>query len=222
MTVKSKGCRPFAWKITKGIKRQEVGWDVEFRGTGVCGFNFKCNPKKLFGPKRLRSRIDFHQLLIHLWPGNWREQLKSLNRSVREENNCSQAVGKTTFKKEISPSEFWVVCSVLFAARVHDKMGSAIWNKHQPGRVAARVDFSERMKRHGHDQIKKLMEHLFAEEGNQDEDKWWQISAGVKGFNANCLRTVWSSVMKVFDKSMSAFRPRTAKMADLPHVSSTL
>ena len=92
-----------------------------------------------------------------------------------------------------------------------------MWDKHKSdGGVAAPVDFSGHMKKCRHEQIKHVTGWLFAEKDDQDE--WWKISACVRGFNKSRQRTFWFAVMRVFDESMLAFRPRTAKKADLPRI----
>ena len=59
---------------------------------------------------------------------------------------------------------------------------------------------------------------VFVDESLSDDDDWWKISAGLDGFNSSRGRHVWSSIIKVFDKSMSAFVPCETPVGDLPHL----
>ena len=53
----------------------------------------------------------------------------------------------------------------------------------------------------------------------KDTDPWWQFKAGVDLYNENRKKNVSPSLLKTFDESMSAFRPRTTRYGNLPHLS---
>ena len=55
VTVRNKTCRPLTWKVTKSIKEEETGEDVDFKEeAGAFGLNFKHTSKK-FGQNELRN-----------------------------------------------------------------------------------------------------------------------------------------------------------------------
>lgn len=67
-----------------------------------------------FGEKEVSSgrggkyeRINLLRLLIHLWLGTWREQLKEINRRVEKENEKKQGRTKSTKFKLVIENEFY-------------------------------------------------------------------------------------------------------------------
>lgn len=51
---------------------------------------------------------------------------------------------------------------------------------------------------------------IYADVGRKKDDPWWQFVNGAEQFNMNRRYCVASSIWKVFDESMSAFRPQTS------------
>jgi hypothetical protein len=67
-------------------------------------------------------------------------------------------------------------------------------------------------------QIRRYIPFLWARKPTEN-DPWWQFSAAVEAFNENRQNSVLASFLKTMDESMSAFRPRTTRFGDLPHLS---
>ena len=57
---------------------------VDYRNVGVVGFNF--NYKNDSTNNEKTKRINFLNLLIHLWPGDWKKNLAKLNDEINKEN----------------------------------------------------------------------------------------------------------------------------------------
>jgi len=53
----------------------------------------------------------------------------------------------------------------------------------------------------------------------ESNDPWWQFQAAVTEFNNLRSETIRAHCWKVADESMSAYRPRTTKLGDLPNIS---
>ena len=68
-------------------------------------------------------------------------------------------------------------------------------------------------------EIKQFIPYLFAEDHLKDEAPWWQFKSVIDLYNENRKKTVSPSLLKTFDESMSAFRPRTTRYGNLPHLS---
>ena len=62
------------------------------------------------------------------------------------------------------------------------------------------------------------MPYLFADAKKKANDPWWQFCTA-ENYNKNRRNTIKPSLVKVFDKSMSAFRPRMSRFGNLPHLS---
>ena len=69
------------WTHVESIEGEEP---QDYTNIGVVGFNFNYkHDSKQNGKKK---RINFMDLLIHLWPGDWRKHLSKLNIEIGKEN----------------------------------------------------------------------------------------------------------------------------------------
>ena len=176
---------------------------------GLTCFDFKRNEVN-DGYGRPNRRINFMKLFFALWPGNIHHQLLLLNARIERENQTRRK-GRVL---PISLREFAQFLGIMLVARLEGKSGTDLW-QHQRGRDAgegyrSELDVSKFMTRHRHSQIRRYFSFLFADENKKCEDPWWQVVAGIDGFNHN-RRSVFSpSRVRVLDELMSAFRPRTS------------
>ena len=108
---------------------------------------------------------------------------------------------------------------MIFAARAYGKKGGDIWTRGPVSGIEPVVDFSDHMPKCRHAELKRFMSLVFADESLSEHDPWWRFSPGVELFNANRKKNMWSSIVKVFDESTSAFVPKTTPTANLPHLS---
>ena len=207
------------WTIRDDILETEVEDDYD-SVVGVKNFDF--NKKKVKSNNRGQTRINFLDLLIHLWPGDWREQLTQLNHRISE--NYKEKVratrhGRVKKVQEITEREFWVFWGIIVAARLDGRKGGRLWDRMEPEGYGAKVDLSRYMKEHRFVDIKRFVPFLFADESKKDTDPWWKFCSAVDKYNENRKNTIKPSLLKVFDESMSAFRPRTSSFGNLPHLS---
>ena len=84
MTIKS-GNKTVDWKVIKDVKEDGIPLSKKNLKIGIKGFDFNKITIKS-GTKGNCRRISLLQLLIHLWPGDWKEQLKMLNTLIVEDN----------------------------------------------------------------------------------------------------------------------------------------
>ena len=70
-----------SWKVRRDVLESEV---VEQHNPLVGARNFDFNTKRMKTSRGL-VRINFLDLLIHLWPGDWKSQLTVLNHRIHEE-----------------------------------------------------------------------------------------------------------------------------------------
>ena len=123
VVVNSVGCETLSWVVREDITKNESPVDTDFRVNGLCAFNFSHTPKQFASTRK--ERIDFLELLIKLWPGDWEEQLQEVNRRIRAANDDErQSVRKTKkpkLMKEVSQHEFWVFWGLILAARACGK-----------------------------------------------------------------------------------------------------
>lgn len=82
------------------------------------------------------------------------------------------------------------------------------------------VDFGSEniMKYHCFNEIKKFFPFAFYDMNNK-EDPWHPIGLLVDGFNNNRKKNIAALIIKVFDESMSAWKPQTTQLGGLPNIS---
>ena len=212
------------WTVREDVKADDIApGKKEFEQVGVTGIDWQKHDDIRCGPKNKNKRKNFLELLIHLWPGDWREQLKQLNVRIRKENKDKERNGRLRARaklmKEISEREFWIFFGLMIVARTFGRDGE-IWDsttRHE-GEVPI-CDYTKDMTRARFKAIRSVMPWLFADMDKEGTDPWFQITKGIEGFNRNRMEKVWASFTKVVDESISAFRPRTTKHGNLPHLS---
>ena len=84
-----KDSRVFKWTVVRDSSATNP--PIPFLENGIVGFNFeeqfepsRLNPQQRDGDRPYEG--PFLKLLIHLWPGNWRDQLRNLNVYLEQEN----------------------------------------------------------------------------------------------------------------------------------------
>lgn len=211
------------WKVIPDIKEADVARDDEFQDVGIAGFDFN-NTIVKGGPRNSLQRINLLALMIHLWPGDWKEQLKVLNIRIQVDNevlrrHCSHHHGRPKLTAEITENEFWVWWGLMLTARIMGRKGS-LWDRLDSEGLRPRVDFSRHMSENRFEHIRKKMPFLWASNNKKAQgDPWWQFLDAIDEFNKNRKRTVLSSFLKVLDESMSAWRPQTTALGNLQHLS---
>eukprot|EP00934_Nitzschia_sp_Nitz4_P004390 Nitzschia sp. Nitz4//scaffold475_size5561//3915//5458//NITZ4_009216-RA/size5561-snap-gene-0.2-mRNA-1//-1//CDS//3329552714//4380//frame0 len=196
---------------------------LDFEEIGLAGFNFRMKPIQQSSTNN--ERINFMDLLIHLWPGDWREQLQLLNVRVDRHNAAlrknSRNKPSTRYTGKISEREFFQFFGIMLLARVFSRPGGKIWDSVEPEGIDVIVNASQWMYKYRFEQIYEQMAFVFADpiKGMQGEDPWWTVAKGIEGFNENRAQVMRASVVKVMDESMSAYRPRTSPTGTLEFIS---
>ena len=62
------------WRVIENIDEEDP---IEYESVGIRGFDFSATGRK---------RISFLKLLIHMWPGNWKDHLSKINKAIVKEN----------------------------------------------------------------------------------------------------------------------------------------
>ena len=158
----------------------------------------------------------FLHLLLCLWPGEWRDQLEKMNRTIRA-NNAGLTPTKQT--KECTEDEWWKIWGIMIFAA---KAGKGGINKLYDKRVSVlkqlpNIDLSDVMPMYRAQQLIKNIPYAF--EGEDDTDPWNRIRGLVNGFNNARAQRVAASFCKVLDESMSSWNPTTTKYGGLPFLS---
>ena len=100
-----------SWKVRRDILQSEV---VEQQDSLVGVKNFDFNNKRMKTGRGL-VRINLLDLMIHLWPGDWRTQLTILNHRIHNDYKEKVRVtrhGRVKKVHEITEREFWIFLHV--------------------------------------------------------------------------------------------------------------
>ena len=180
------------WKVRQDIKPDASNTILEFNQIGVVSFPFD-NRTERSGLRNALHRINFLDLLIHLWPGDWKEQLKKMNIRIRLSNNVLKINGRgnkrVKYINEISEHEFWVWWGLVIVARQFGRLGT-IWDRHEPEGIEPTCNFTGYMNETRHREIRKEIASIFSEPSRQGADAWWNVSAGIDAFNEKIERIV--------------------------------
>ena len=80
-------------------------------------------------------------MLIKLWPGDWIDQLKSMNRKVDEENGKQLVKGNVRYRKvrRFSSCEFCKNIGCLILTPTFGLWGSRLWDKEGEQKLSEKM-----------------------------------------------------------------------------------
>ena len=88
---------------------------------GIAGFDFSENNRTITIDNHCgrARRINILDLVIHLWPGDWTEQLERLNQHIQKKNDENEKTFRRSKKISfISEREWWYFWGIIAACRV--------------------------------------------------------------------------------------------------------
>ena len=205
--------------------------DDDYETIGVQGFNFNLFRNENVDLSDSTSEsYSYLRLLMHLYPGDWKDDLDRLNEAARETN-----------VRILTRSEFWAFIGVYLSAAKHGVGGEKLFEKRvqvkRKGSDESRqtnkrttkdpVDICSKIQggakgftQNRFNQIKSIWPFAFHDQGaKQAGDPWWRFIGLLNGFNENRYRTIAASRDKVFDETMCPHKPRTTKTGHLPNIS---
>ena len=210
---------PVKWRVRQDIKAPPAATVEDIppsnqESYGVKHFDFNRHSKN--SKDGNKPRINTLELLLHLWPGDFRAQVDAMNRQIALDN-CER-IGKGRRKVHlVSYREMGVFLGIFLVARLEGKKGSQLWvgDPDKGEGYRSQIDMSSVMKEYRHRQLRNYFDIFFADHLKKGEDAWWKVMGGVEGFNQNRKEKVKSSHEKTPDESMSAHRPRTTATGKL-------
>ena len=136
------------------------------------------------------------------------------NKSVRRR---TERIAQLVCNKEL-----WVFLGIILIARIEGIPGGDLWKdggRTEGYKSIPNLD-KDIMPSYRFKQIKYFITYMWADEELKAKgDPWWQIVQITHEFNECRRKKVRTSNVRVADESMSAFRPRTTKHGNLPHLS---
>ena len=170
------------------------------------------------------------QFFWDLFPCNFTKDLARLNLVAEMQinrNNCRLARQKKKLRKwtPVTENEFKTFLSLMVASANQARTGRSLWMDSSKLPKANRLfqsvpDLGRFMPRYRFDEIRTYAPYIFCDlnaQGNQNP--WWPIAKLEKKFNENRNKFFGSqSTEYCIDESMSAYRPKTTKHGNLPHL----
>ena len=96
------------WKVVDDILELDLPETVPyFKEVGISGFYF--SDKAVIDERGKTQRINFHDLVILLWPGDWKKQLEFINSMIEGKQQLAEGDSCSSTKKvsRVSEKEFW-------------------------------------------------------------------------------------------------------------------
>ena len=86
------------------------------------------------------SELPYLLMLIKLWPGYWKTQLKRMNHKVDEENGKSLVKANGRYQKvcHFSSNEFWKMIGCLVSVPTFGLGGSRLWEKEEGIKISGK------------------------------------------------------------------------------------
>ena len=202
--------RTYVWEVLADVP-ECIDVPKAYEHCGVVGFDFDTFKSK--------DNQTYRELFEHLWPGDWKQQLKNLNQEVKKRNRISGGRGRKM--KEVSKKEWWKFIGILIFGGAVGEGGEILWEKENSEGMRQPYNIGdpkkEIMSLFRFKEIKAEFPKAFWDlEAKMRGDPWHQILLLLDGFNDNRANKVASSITKVLDESMSAWKPRTTKTGGLP------
>ena len=217
-----KGVKKTTWNVVDDINESDLPDSIPYyKQEGIKGFDF--SDKSVKQKNSRNDRINYNDLIIHLWPGDWRKQLDFVNDLIEEKQvleNDKEIGPRIKSVRRITQNEFWKFFGLLLVARLEGRKGT-LWDspsQEAPG-ILRKVNYSRFMSRTRFQEIRHYMAFVFADKTREGKDDWWQVLGGIDGLNENRKAVIQAGNIKVLDETMSAYRPRTTKTGTLPYLS---
>jgi hypothetical protein len=125
ITVKnhSAGC-DYEWTVVGSESVQGEDSNEEYPCVGVRGIDWADRD------------LNMMDVLVKLWPGDWRKQLEQMNKMLLAAMSRSSRSKKGTVVKEVTEQEFWLFLALMLSACPFGKGGcSFLWSKSKRGVV---------------------------------------------------------------------------------------
>ena len=108
---------------------------------GLRGFDFNVFDQDEEGVVREgSSKFPYLLMLINLWPGNWKTQLKRMNQKLDEDNGKELNKGNVWCRKirRFSRNEFWKNIGCLISAPNFGLGRSRLWEKEEETNISGK------------------------------------------------------------------------------------
>ena len=135
----------------------------------------------------------------------------TINQLIRKGNKRS--------KIEIKDFELWDLVidhALIIGASCYCQSGYILFNDSKDNEdkwdtIMQKANFSKHTKLYRFKEFRYYLPRIWEKPSTKDQDPWWSFAGTVKVFNDIQDEEFIDSWVKVLDKSMAAWRPRTSK-----------
>ena len=175
---------------------------------------------KDFDLLRADKETIFADLLLHLSPLPWEQEVQLINEAIRKINaTISRAI------HEFSPHEYFIGRAILIGAACFCEKGVHLWDDYDADQnsfasISTPPNLSKYMRAHRFKEFRKLLPKIMEDESLlAAQDPWWKFAGYVDKFNKVQVDKITFGLWDLADETMSAFCPRTTKTGGLPNIS---
>ena len=161
--VGSEATPPYVWRLIDKSQPEEPV--MEYHNCGLIDFDFEEVSGVQVELSNNEYDFPYMKLLQKLYPGDWRQQLRQLNKWI-ESNNVKRAARKQRKYNLVSQSEWWIFHGILIAAGPEGAGGTHMFETARSYRTATvPTDYGLRgrgcMAQYRFKEIKEAFPHAF-------------------------------------------------------------
>jgi hypothetical protein len=215
------------YSITKDYKNSTITWTMvenskplavgnvrtEYASIGLRGIDFE---------KLLNSETPELDVFMKLRVLNYEKRRKWMNQSIDEHNEVIKKHPQSHGKKlvlKLSELEFMRFEGILISSAAYGYGGADLFAKTADGSCVQPPTVHNFLSIKRFNEIKKFWPISFVDPLTVDKsDPWWMVSGYIEAFNLHRATNIAASATKVYDESMSAWRPQTSKTGGLSHI----
>ena len=212
-------------KVPISKTNEHVNWLI------INDSNVRSVPHEITDIKEV-ANMDPSDLFWELFPSCSEEDLKTLNRIARQSYELRNRVARRNKRRlrkwtDVRMDEFKTFVSLMVASVGTADCGNNLWKTDVNTTLAHQLfnkspDYGRFMSNNRFNEIKSFAPFVFFKhlvDSDTKKDPWWPIGNLEEKFNENRRKFFGKMCSEyVVDESMSAFRPRTRKTGDLPHL----
>ena len=176
---------------------------------------------------RLPQTMLFAHMFLYLAFEDWRAKVVKMNAAIDKVDVEQEDKRKA---RHFTEAEFVTGIAIMISTAGCADRGAVLWNSngHASRRaeddvmwesVVPKVTFDNYMKAYRFKEFRKFLPCIWEDSTLENSDPWWQFVSAISEFNSRRRSVMITSKWKVFDESMSAYRPRTTKTGNLPNLS---
>ena len=134
--------------------------------------------------------------------------VRKMNNTIETRINRPHKVLHQCSFKLVTKSKLFTFIVLVVGTANQSHNGRNLWGKDRNPTLSTHTDYRNYMNRTRFFEIKSVVPFMMEDESAKDIDDWWKVKDFVDGFNKRRMDELYTGVVMVLDKSMSAMVPR--------------